>query len=449
MSKKVYLVALGCPKNLVDAEVMLGGLEEQGYQVVTAPDEADLLVVNSCAFIQPAVEESIDAILEMAAVKKKEPGRRLVVTGCLPQRYGRDLAAELPEVDLFVGPDRTAELPRLLAPAAAEHGCLILGDGTSLMDSASPRRLTTPRHRAYLKVTEGCSNRCSYCLIPSIRGRLRSRPLADCVAEAQRLGAAGVQELTLIAQDLTAYGLDLGQGSDLVALLAALVQETTIPWLRLLYLHPARVDRRLLELIAAEPRILPYLDIPLQHASDRILKAMNRGYGRERIDRLFGLIAEILPEAAIRTTFMVGFPGEDAAAFAELTDFVTSGRLAHLGVFPYHNEAGCAAAGMKPRVSARVKASRRARLMAIQQPIAQAFHQAQVGRTLSVLVEGTSRETELLLEGRAWLQAPDIDGCVYINAGIATPGSFTPVRITEALAYDLVGEALGTAEGED
>jgi ribosomal protein S12 methylthiotransferase len=439
-AKKLFLQSLGCPKNLVDSETMLGLLQQAGYAACSEPEEADLLLINTCGFIRPAVEEAIEEILALAAIKKKDPGKRLVVTGCLVQRYGEELRRELPEVDLFIGTDGFQELGRHLAQVESGEAPLVRCETPSfLANSSHPRQPSTPAHRAYLKVTEGCSNRCAYCLIPAIRGPLRSRPQEDLLVEARRLEQRGGKELTLIAQDLTAYGLDSG-GPQLHPLLLRLLAETEIPWLRLLYLHPARVDRELLTLVAGEPRILPYLEIPLQHINGRILRSMNRPYDRADVEKMLAAIRDILPGAALRTTFMVGFPGETEEDVAELEDFIRDSHFDHLGIFTYSNEEGCAAASLPGQLPEEVKKERRRRLMEVQAAVSLAKNEQRVGSVEEVLVEGVSSETDLLLEGRTWYQAPEIDGCVYINSGVCAPGEMAAVRITEAHPYDLVGE---------
>ena len=449
--RTVFTVSLGCPKNLVDTELMLGLLVEAGYAPCDEADEADLLLVNTCGFIQSAVEEGIEEILALAEVKAQWPEKKLVVVGCMVQRYGADLAKELPEVDLFIGTEGTQDIvSRLRELAQAENPQVHLALPTFLQDSTMPRKLSSPAHRAYMKVTEGCANRCAYCLIPSLRGDLRSRHLADLVNEVGMLAENGVQELTLVAQDLTAYGHDLGPGAPhLVELLRALLAASDIPWFRLLYLYPTRVNAELLEFMAANPRIVPYLDIPLQHVSDSVLKGMNRPYGRRQIEALLARIRTFLPQAAIRTTFMVGFPGETEADVQQLADFMEAQKLAHVGIFGYSNEEGCAAYNLPGHCSEEEKSERRQRLMELQSGISLAKNQAMVGRVEKVLVEGWSRETDLLLEGRTRFQAPEIDGCVYINAGVGNPGDIVEVLITEAHPYDLVGEIIDAGAGEE
>ncbi|OQX14669.1 MAG: ribosomal protein S12 methylthiotransferase RimO [Desulfobulbaceae bacterium A2] len=437
---KVYLVSLGCPKNLVDSELMLGQLGQQGYEATAAIEEADLILINTCGFIQSAVEEGIETILEHARNPGRRAGSRLVVTGCLVQRYGHELVGELPEVDLFVG---TEDFPRLNSLLAQGPSGKLAHDGPRfLMHSGMPRLLATPPHRAYLKITEGCDNRCAYCLIPSIRGPLRSRGLADILAEAARLAAAGVRELTLVAQDLTAYGRDLGLRDGLGELLRQLDQGCSIPWIRLLYLYPTHISDVLLEVIAASRHVLPYLDIPFQHVSDGVLRAMGRGYGRADLDRLLVRIRHTLPQAAVRTTLMVGFPGEGEDDVDQMIDFLQQQQLQHVGVFRYENESGTRAAKLKGRCGVRLKKARYDKVMAVQRGISTALQQRYLGQQVEVLVEGPSRESEHLLEGRTVWQAPDIDGCVYIVDGAPAPGTLAQVRITETHPYDLVGEAL-------
>jgi ribosomal protein S12 methylthiotransferase len=441
--KSIFLVSLGCSKNLVDSEVMLGLLEKE-YQLTADPAEADLLLVNTCGFISSAVEEAIDEILALAEYKKEDPDKLLVVTGCMVQRYGDDLRKELPEVDLFIGTERFHEITDFLHDMHRGGIAALCDDRTSfLMDSTLPRRISTPSHRAYLKVTEGCSNHCSYCMIPSIRGKLRSRTMEDLVTEAITLDRAGVKELTLIAQDLLAYGKDLKDGkSNLTTLLDSLIDNTSIPWIRLLYLHPARIDMELLDFIKSHPRILSYFDIPLQHTSSRILKLMNRPYDKEHLEKIITAIRSRLPGAVIRTTLMVGFPGETDADIEEMTEFLKKHRLNHVGVFTYSNEEGCRATTLPDHCPEEVKQQRFEQIMELQKGISFDVQQQYVGRKLAVLVEGESEESELLLEGRTTFQAPEIDGCVYITAGTVNAGDIVQVLITEAHSYDLVGEVI-------
>lgn len=445
--KKLHLVSLGCPKNLVDSEVMLARLEQDGYGVVADPAEADLLLVNTCGFIGPAVEEAIDEILRLAEYKRADPAKLLVVTGCLVQRYGAGLQKELPEVDLFTGTDGFQNIDALIRRAGHDQEALLdLRPAKFLMDSSSARRLSTPFFRSYLKITEGCDNSCSYCMIPSIRGRLRSRAIADLTTEAGRLAAMGVRELTLIAQDLTAYGNERQDSADLVRLLKSLLAGTDIPWIRLLYLYPTGITDELLSLMAAEPRLLPYLDIPFQHVADRVLRRMNRRYGRHDLDTLVERVRRFLPAAALRTTLLVGFPGESEADVEEMIDCLRRWRLDHVGVFRYADEEDCAAYRLADKVAAETKERRYNLVMNVQAEISTENQQHYVGTKLSVLVEGISGESDLLLEGRTIFQAPEIDGWVYITAGTADPGDIVQVRIAEAHTYDLIGEIMEPGE---
>lgn len=447
--KTLYMTSLGCPKNLIDSEVMLAALERDGYTVVEQPEEASLLLVNTCGFIRPAVEEAIDEILEMAAYKEDDPGKRLVVTGCMVQRYGRALITELPEVDLFIGLDDFPRIDRLLGDLT-DSGQIVTvpGPATLLVDSRLARRVSTPWFRSYLKITEGCDNRCAYCMIPSIRGALRSRSVEDLVIEAGALARDGVRELSLIAQDLTAYGNDLGRQDDLVRLLSSLLEQTDIPWFRLLYLYPSGISGALLELMAAQPRILPYLDIPFQHITDRVLRRMNRHYDQAVLDALIARIRRYLPDCAIRTTLMVGFPGETRADVESLIQTLQTWQLDHVGVFQYQDEEGSPAAGLSDKVAEAEKEERYGRVMATQAAISEQRLGRFVGRVEPVLIEGLSRESDLLLEGRTRFQAPEIDGCVYVTSGRMNPGDIVEVRITEAHTYDLVGEA-ASGPGDD
>lgn len=445
MAKKLHVLSLGCPKNRVDLEVMLAALDAAGWELTAEPEAADLLLVNTCGFIKSAADEAIDAILELAELKKADPAKRLVATGCLVQRYGSDLAVELPEVDLLVGLDDFPDIARLLAELEEGKQRCVTRPGVAhyLMDSGVPRVLATPAFRADLKITEGCDNRCAYCMIPSIRGPLRSRPVDDLIVEAKRLEAGGLKELTLIAQDLTAYGRDLGLKGGLPRLLEALLAQTAIPWIRLMYLYPTGVDEDLLSLMAGEPRVLPYLDAPMQHVNDRVLAAMGRRYRRRDLEDFLGRVRSRLPGCALRTTFMVGFPGETEDEARELVEAITNWRLDHVGVFAYEDEEGSAAHRLSGKLRATVKKKRLDAAMKAQAAVSASLLQEKVGTTLPVLVEGYSEESDLLLEGRSLFQAADIDGRVYINAGRAERGEIVNVRVTEAHVYDLVGEIVG------
>jgi ribosomal protein S12 methylthiotransferase len=441
--KKVGFVSLGCPKNLLDSEVMLGHLTQAGYELVTRPEEAEVLVVNTCGFIDAAKQESIDTILEMARHKETGSCRRLVVTGCLAQRYSKEIADEIPEVDVVFGLDQLhtitdacEEEERRVTPLAAD------GSAAYLYDHLAPRVVTTPSHYAYVKISEGCDYPCTFCIIPKIRGSYRSRAPESILAEAESLASRGVKELVLIAQDTTRYGDELGLKRGLAALLRQLAAVDGIEWVRFLYAYPTTVDESVLEAMADEPALCRYVDIPLQHASDSVLKAMKRpGTGKSQ-RALLGRIREAVPGVAIRSSFIVGFPGETEADFHALAEFCAEVELDHLGVFTYSNEEGTGAHVERETISSQLKRRRHDYLMRQQSVISLRKNQARVGSTLRVLVEGPSEETELLLQGRAEHQAPGIDGVVLINDGEAPPGHFATVEITEAHPYDLVGRVV-------
>ncbi len=429
---KVFAISLGCPKNTIDTEVALGSLgsTDSGLKLTNNPQEADLLIVNTCGFIEEAVSESIDTILEV--VKGKTDRQVLVVMGCMVQRYGDDLKKELPEVDIFLGTGSPQSLVTLIKDHAAPH--------QHLVQSPDPARvLTTPPWRAYVKISEGCSNRCTYCLIPMLRGNETSRSVTEIVSEVSSLATKGVKEITLVAQDLTAYR---NGGKTLPDLLEALAGETDLPWFRLLYLHPGKVNIRLLETIASNTAICPYLDIPIQHASTNILRSMRRGYDSKVLEDLMSHISKLLPHAAVRTTVMVGFPGETEDDFQKLREFVEKWEFEHLGCFVYSDEKECMANKLPGKVSSETAMARKDEIMNIQARISRDKISDMVGRVEQVLVEGVSSETELLLVGRTRHQAPEIDGIVYINEGTADCGDIVPVKITDSHIYDLVGKII-------
>jgi len=438
--KKLYITSLGCPKNSVDSEVMLGILEKDGWIVKDVPEESDVLLINTCSFIQPAVEEAIEEILALVEIKERFPEKFVVVTGCLVQRYQETLKPEFPEVDLFVGTEGVADIGKLFDSLVAGKlkNSLELKD-RFLMTSEMPRKRAAPFYRAWLKVTEGCSNNCAYCMIPSIRGSLRSREVSDLVKESIRLEQEGVKELTLIAQDLTAFGNEKGKKDHISRLIREILQRTTMPWIRLMYLYPTGITDDLLELMATHSRIVPYLDIPIQHVSDPILKKMNRRYGMEDLYRLLEKIRSVLPEIALRTTLLLGFPGETEHDITRIEDFLQDAQIDHVGVFAYANEEGCGSENFPDQCSEQEKKARVDHVLSLQAEISRRLLRKYVGRIEPVLVEGLSSETDLLLEGRTRFQAPEIDGCVLITEGEATPGEIVPVRIDEAQVYDLVG----------
>lgn len=441
MATTFHLISLGCAKNLVDSEVILGSLAAHKYTLENEVEKADFLIVNTCGFIQPAVEEAISEILDLVTIKQQFPEKKVIVVGCLVQRYEGSLVEEFPEVDLFVGTEGPTQLglllDNLLAGTLTEK--VVLPD-TFLMDSTAPRVLSTPHYRAWLKITEGCNNRCSYCMIPSIRGNLRSRAVDDLVREAIQLEQQSVKELSLIAQDSTAYGNDfVGSGDNLETLMRSLLRETTIPWFRLLYLYPTGVTSTLLDLMAESDRIVPYLDIPFQHVNDRVLKLMNRPYGYDHLVELVKKIRLKLPNIALRTTFLVGFPGETEDEFLEIEKFMKEIRLDHVGVFPYANEEGCPSEHFPGQLDEDTKSQRRDHLLEVQAIISSSIQQKYIDQVLPVIVEGVSSETDLLLEARTQFQAPEVDGCVYINEGVAGVGDIVQVKISDAQIYDLVG----------
>jgi len=439
--KTLYTVSLGCPKNLVDTEIMLGRLARQGWQVVDSPEEAQVLLVNTCAFITPATQEALDTILELARHKEADPHKRLVVAGCLVARYGEDLLPPLPEVDLFVGVDDFPRLPDLLEDSSAFPESRFFNSAPRFAyTEPEPRFPATPRYLAYLKLAEGCSHRCTFCTIPAIRGYYRSRPLNTLLAEARHLAATGVKELNLVAQDTTAYGRDGGGQPGLVELLQELSAIPGFTWIRLLYTHPAHITSELITALATLPNVAPYLDVPIQHGHDEMLRRMGRRYTRSRLLDLFARLREAIPGLALRTTVMVGFPGETEEHFETLVEVVEEVRFEHLGVFLYYPEEGTPASRYAAPVPRRTAQARARRLKALQARLVKQRLKTLVGTVQPVLVEGHSPESEYLLSGRMITQAPDIDGQVYITAGVGMVGEIQPVRITRALPYDLVGE---------
>jgi ribosomal protein S12 methylthiotransferase len=441
--EKISMVSLGCPKNLVDAEVMLGYLAKEGYEVTTDEKEADIIVVNTCSFIKEAKQESIDTILDLADRKHDARCRLLIVTGCLPQRYQEELAKELPEVDIFVG---TGDYPRIAEIIAEKSGTTeqlrYTGDPNFLYDDDLPRLQSSPYYSAYLKIAEGCSNCCSYCVIPSLRGAFRSRPLDKLLKEAEKLVAGGAKELNLIAQDITGYGNDLAPDLNLVRLVQELAAMDGLHWIRLLYAYPDGISDSLIQLLRDEDKLCKYLDIPLQHISDPILKRMNRRSSEGEIRSLIAKLRSEIPGIALRTSLIVGFPGETDEDFKKLLHFVEETRFDRLGVFCYSREEGTPAAEMPDQVSERLKRERYKKLMRTQARVSFKHNRSLVNTEELVIIEGYSEETELLLKGRSSRQAPDIDGQVYITAGNARIGDIIRLRITDSSDYDLIGEII-------
>jgi ribosomal protein S12 methylthiotransferase len=408
------------------------------WSVTDDAEEADTIIVNTCGFIEAAKEESVQTILEAAEIKKTKPDMKLVVAGCLTQRYKKQLVEGLPEVDLFVGTDEFPQIANFLNEELPQ-GTVKAKRTHYLYDGSLPKKNTLSTSAAYVKVAEGCQHNCAFCIIPAIRGKLRSRPIPNVVQEVKNLAAQGVKEINLIAQDLAAYGRDWGE-SDLLPLLRQLVEIDGIEWIRLLYVYPENISDEFVEFFASHPKICKYLDIPVQHASDEILQKMNRGVTRNDLRQAFTRLRERVPGIAIRTSVMVGFPGETEEQFLELKEFVEEMRFEHLGCFIYSQEEGTVAGRMPNQVPEEVKARRQAEIMELQKELSRENMQKFVGQTLPVLVKGLSEESELLAEGRLSIQAPEVDGVVYINEGDFKPGTIQMVRITEAHDYDLVGK---------
>lgn len=440
-ARKVFFVSLGCPKNQVDTEVMLGVVRDGGHQVVDSAEEADTLVVNTCGFIEAAKEESIDTILELADAKRGT-GKKLVVAGCLSQRYPTELAAEMPEVDHFLGSADMLGLAKVLGGGGKRLGVSELSKRAYLYDHETPRELTGVRHTAYVKIAEGCDRPCGFCIIPKLRGAQRSRTVFSVVQEVHALVAAGTKEVCLVAQDLTRYGSDLETPTNLEQLLDALVEVEGLEWIRLHYAYPSAVTDGLIERIASQPKIATYLDVPMQHLDTDVLKVMRRGYTERTVVELAEKLRNAQTSAGqrlwLRTTMLVGHPGETPEAYARLKDFVARGLIDHLGVFPWSREDGTVSAMQPRRVDEELAAERAAELMAMQEAIRAERHAAMVGQQIRVLVDGPSSESELLLDGRHEGQAPEIDGKVVLTDGTAQRGDMVMATITQASAHDLV-----------
>jgi ribosomal protein S12 methylthiotransferase len=445
--RSIHFVSLGCAKNRVDTEVMLGVSDQSGLVVVDDPAAADVIVVNTCGFIGPAKEESVETILEMSAYRESGSCEKLVVAGCLSQRYPDELANELPEVDHFLGSSDMLKLKSVLG--GAEQRMLVGNPANYTMRADDPRVLTGETHRAYVKIAEGCNRECSFCAIPSFRGKQRSRTIADLVREAGILAAAGVVELNLISQDTIAYGRDLPAKESLAQLLAALGEVDGIRWVRAHYLYPETLTEPLVEVFAQHDKVLPYIDMPLQHASDSMLRAMRRGHGGDRMYKVVERLRRAIPDLVFRTTFIVGHPGETDADFQELRGFVEWAEFDHVGVFLYSPEDGTRSGEMAGAVDAAVAEARHEELMGVQRPISRERMELRVGTELDVLVEGVSDESEFLLQGRWWGQAPEVDGSVYLANGTAKAGQFRRVLVTDAADYDLMADFIDTPGGRD
>jgi len=449
--KKVGFISLGCPKNLVDSEVMMGQLKHSGYEITANAEEADTVVVNTCGFIESAKKESIEAILEAARLKAEGKATRLVVAGCLVERYRDELKAELPEVDAFIGTSQITDILKVCDPATSPRSLPVVTLGnqsaTYLYDESTPRILATPSHYAFIKIAEGCDRPCAFCFIPQMRGHFRSRRFGSIVAEAHQLAEEGVKELILVAQDSSRYGEDLGKQDALAHLLRELSHTDGIEWVRVMYTYPTHISDGFLDVLAEEPKAVKYLDMPLQHASQNVLKRMKRGGNRDSLERLIERVRNRVPGIAVRTTFITGFPGETDADFEELMKFVKNVEFDRVGVFTYSDEEGTGAFDLSDKVDPKIARQRRTRLMKEQAKISRRKNKARVGATVRVLFEGESKESELLWQGRMETQAPDIDGCVLINdvpeGFVPSEGDFVNVLVTEAHEHDLVGSILG------
>lgn len=437
---KVGMVSLGCAKNLVDSEVMLGLLSRAGCSLTDEPSEADVLVVNTCTFIGPAKEESIDAILEMARYKEEGSCQALIVAGCMGTRYGDELMREMPEIDAVIGTGEVDQIPAIVSRVVGGERFAQTGTPTFIYDHHAPRIRSTLPHTAFIKISEGCNHPCAFCIIPTVRGRHRSRPIESIVGEAKALADQGVREVVLIAQDSTWYGKDLYGEYRLADLLNELSSVEGIDWFRLFYAYPTHLTDDILDVIASSPRICKYVELPLQHASDAMLKSMRRKGDRAHIDRLIERIRTKMPDVTLRSSFIVGYPGETEKDFQMLLDFLEEVRFDHVGIFTYSVEEGTPAASFERQLPENVKLERRSIAMELQRKISREKNEAQIGREVSVIVDGPSEESDLVLVARSQRQAPDVDGVTYVANRWVDPGSMVKVRITQAHDYDLVGE---------
>jgi len=449
---KVGFISLGCPKNLVDSEVMMGILARAGYEITPRAGDADVLVVNTCSFIAPAQQESVQTILEMAEYKKFGRAQKLIVAGCMVERYRKEIREQIPEVDAVIG---TGEIEKIVSACAGELNA-VSHDGAAaelpafLYHDLTPRILATPRHTAYIKINEGCDHPCTFCVIPQLRGKFRSRRFESVVREAEHLSSAGVREISLIGQDTTFYGEDLGLRDGLPILLERLAQIDDLRWIRFLYCYPNRITTRLLETIAAHPRLAKYLDVPLQHASRSVLARMKRGSHGDAFLKLLERARRTIPGVSIRTSFIVGFPGETEQDFRELCDFVRAAEFDWMGVFSYSDEDAAKSFQCEKKVDSKTIERRRDTLMSIQKKLSARNLRKRVGQRLQAMLEGPSKDTDLVWEARLEGMAPEIDGKVYVTefAGVShaaelpPPGTLATVEITESRDYDLIARAI-------
>lgn len=446
---KIGVVSLGCPKNLVDSETMLGLIHEENYEITNDPSEAEIIIVNTCGFIESAKEESINTILQMAEYKKSGSCKYIIVTGCLSQRYAEELFNELPEADAIAGVEVYDEIGSIIKRVINGERFIMLERSKpdviyTSKETFLPRILTTPSYTAYLKIAEGCDNCCSYCVIPKIRGPYRSKPMEQVLKEAKALANNGVKELIVVAQDTTCYGEDLPGGKLLLAdLLKELNKIESLKWIRVMYCYPNNFTDELIETFASLDKVCKYVDLPLQHASNRLLASMNRYDTREEVETLLAKLRKRIPGIVIRTTFIVGFPGETDADFEELKEFVEQQRFENAGVFAYSQEEGTVAGAMPNQIPDEIKQERYHELMALQAQISEEIHKDTEGQTLEVLVEGIEEDGSGLHYGRSYREAPDIDGLVFIeNPGDIKPGCFVKVNILQGFTYESVGERI-------
>lgn len=446
---KIGVVSLGCPKNLVDSETMLGLIHEEKYEITNDPSEAEIIIVNTCGFIESAKEESINTILQMAEYKKSGSCKYIIVTGCLSQRYAEELFSELPEADAIAGVEVYDEIGSIIKRVMNGERFIMLERSKpdviyTSKETFLPRILTTPSYTAYLKIAEGCDNCCSYCAIPKIRGPYRSKPMEQVLKEAKALADNGVKELIVVAQDTTRYGEDLPGGKLLLAdLLKELNKIESLKWIRVMYCYPNNFTDELIETFASLDKVCKYVDLPLQHASNRLLASMNRYDTREEVETLLAKLRKRIPGIVIRTTFIVGFPGETDADFEELKEFVEQQRFENAGVFAYSQEDGTVAGAMPNQIPDEIKQERYHELMALQAQISEEIHKDTEGQTLEVLVEGIEEDGSGLHYGRSYREAPDIDGLVFIeNPGDIKPGCFVKVNILQGFTYESVGERI-------
>lgn len=446
---KIGVVSLGCPKNLVDSETMLGLIHEENYEITNDPSEAEIIIVNTCGFIESAKEESINTILQMAEYKKSGSCKYIIVTGCLSQRYAEELFSELPEADAIAGVEVYDEIGSIIKRVMNGERFIMLERSKpdviyTSKETFLPRILTTPSYTAYLKIAEGCDNCCSYCAIPKIRGPYRSKPMEQVLKEAKALADNGVKELIVVAQDTTRYGEDLPGGKLLLAdLLKELNKIESLKWIRVMYCYPNNFTDELIETFASLDKVCKYVDLPLQHASNRLLASMNRYDTREEVETLLSKLRKRIPGIVIRTTFIVGFPGETDADFEELKEFVEQQRFENAGVFAYSQEEGTVAGALPNQIPDEIKQERYHELMALQAQISEEIHKDTEGQTLEVLVEGIEEDGSGLHYGRSYREAPDIDGLVFIeNPGDIKPGCFVKVNILQGFTYESVGERI-------